>query len=423
MKPVRHFVSLYCLLFIAGLICTANAQTDPTNARAASLAGAYSAVANGAEAIHWNPAFLGFRSSTRFSLLFPAMGFGVQNNSFSVDDYRQYNGATLTDMDKATILTKIPESGLGVFMNGGSNLLALSISRFALSASIVGTSDLRISKTFVDLLLNGNVFGKEYDFSGTTGAGYALAVYSLSYGQPLPLRAFDDFAVGFSVKMLQGLISAEVVSARGTLTTDFDGFHGDGRAEVRTAAGGNGYAVDFGAAGRLASSWRLSWTLRNAFNRVTWNREVTTYIYGVSADSLNAELFSNTDADSLIDDYDAKIEGGQYQTNLPVVMAFGIAYSTRAMLYSLEYTQGFKDAPGSSRSPRLAFGAEYKGFHFLPLRAGIAFGGKEQFLTAFGVGLRFGTFSINLATQAFGGMFLPGNGRGSGFALDMKVGI
>ncbi|MFQ5629164.1 MAG: DUF5723 family protein [bacterium] len=416
-----NFIAMSSIALIISVNVTA--QIDHSNARSLAMAGAYSAVAQGVEAANWNPAVLGFNSAPVFSMRLPAFGVGVQNTSFSVADYKTYNGAALTAADKQTILSKIPDSGFGLFLNSGANLLGISIYRFALTANIIGASDLRFSKTFADLILNGNAFQKEYDFSDTSGKGYAVAAYSLSYGQPINLPQLDAFAVGLTVRYLQGLTIAEVVSAQGSFVTDFDGFHGDGQAELRTAIGGSGMSVDLGTSARFAKRWTVGLSFRNFYSNINWKSEVKEYTYGVAADSLTAERISESDADSLVDDFDETRDGASFRSQLPLQVLLGAAYTTSSMIYSFEYIQGLSDEPGASRNPQMAFGLEYKGIGFLPLRAGLALGGREKLMTAIGFGLKLGGFSLNFATQAHGGLFIPGTGRGLGLAFDMRIGV
>lgn len=414
------------LLLTGACLCLTemlSAQIDKSNARGMALGGAYSAVARGAEAVNWNPAVLGLRSAPRFSLLLPGAGLAFQNSSFTLNDYRRYNGAVLTEQDKTAILGKIPNEGLGLDFDSGANVLALSVRRFAFAASVASASNLKFSRQFIDLALNGNQFEQTYDFSATDGEGFAAARFAISYGQPVSMPGFRDFALGISLKYLMGLAVAEVTSASGSFLTDFQGLHGNGRVDLRTALGGGGLSLDFGAAGQLSERFALTLGFQNIINNIQWKTEVRNYTYGVRVDSITVERLSETDADSLIDDYSEEATGTAFNSKLPKQILVGAAYTTRAFVYAFEYIQAFSNAPGVSTKPVLATGIEYRGIPFLPLRLGAALGGNQGALTSLGFGLNFWGFSLNFASQAYRGFLIPGTGRGIALAFDMKIGL
>ncbi|RMD93947.1 MAG: hypothetical protein D6814_15045 [Calditrichaeota bacterium] len=84
--------------------------------------------------------------------------------------------------------------------------------------------------------------------------------------------------------------------------------------------------------------------------------------------------------------------------------------------------QSFSEAPGVGSNMLLAFGTEFKGIKFLPLRAGFAVGGNSQFMTGLGLGLKIGAFSMNWALQSYKSL-LPASGSGIGLGFDMTIGM
>lgn len=413
------------LLLAAGLLLPVGgwAQLDKSNARSMAMGGAYSALARGVEAAHWNPATLGLPSAPAYSVALLATGAEVHNSSFSLADYRRYNGAFLTDDDKEIILSKIPRSGLGFYANSGARVLGFSVQRVAIAAGARAYSNLRLSRDAVDLALNGNELERTYDFDNTTGSGLAVAALSVSYGQPLAVDGFQAFAAGMTFSTLRGIGIAEVVSAGGRFRTDFNGIRGSGHADFRTAEDGSGVAIDVGAAGELRSGWTLTWGVKNLFSVLSWRSNIREYRYGADSDTLTARRVIETSLDSLFSYYDERLDGVEFNTTLPRQLLVGAARQFERVVLAFEYVQGFDNAPGVSTSPLLAMGLEYTGLPLLPLRLGLGLGGSDRFYTALGFGLRAGQFSLNLAAQANSSFFVPGHGKGTGLALDMTLGL
>jgi hypothetical protein len=407
------------------LLCTvqtATAQMGMSNARSLGMGGAYLAVANGVEAARWNPANLGLHQRPTFSMNLISGGVAFANNSFSKKDYELYNGAFLTPQMKSDILNKIPDEGLRLDVDTEIDALAFSWKNFALAISAESAAGMHLSRTFVDIALNGNELDKEYDFSDSGGEAFAVSTVGLSYGRALYVPFFRDFAVGATMKYVIGVAHAEVLETYGVMGTTFDGAYGDARAKVREARGGSGFASDLGVAAMLNDKITVGLTLRNWLSSVKWKKDVKIREYGVTADSLTVEAIDESSADSLVDDYDRETDGGSFSKSLPAELRLGGAYRSGKLLLTGDYVQGFKNRPGVSTTPQFAFGAEYRLIGFLPLRAGFALGGRGGVSSGAGFGLRIGTFEMNFAAGSWGAL-LPRSAGGVGVAFGIKVGI
>ncbi|MDQ7064546.1 MAG: DUF5723 family protein [candidate division KSB1 bacterium] len=419
MTRKRYFL-IGCMLLIP--ISMALAQSPFYNAREMGMAGAYGAVAHGADAVNWNPANLGLVLTSGFTLQMPGMGMRVLNTSFGLADYNRYNGAVLAQEEKAEILSKIPDDGLKLVGNGGGMLLGVSISRLALALRLRGLSDMVISRDFFELILNGNELGREYDFSQTAGSGWAMADVSISYGQAFYVPYLNDFAVGVSLHWLKGLGMAEIVESRGRVLSDFEGLSGDGFAKLRTASGGNGFSIDIGLAGITKNNVIISLAVHNLASHIRWDQEVQIYEYGIRTDSLTVEALVNEDSDSLITDLQEDYPGEAFSAYLPLELKFGAAYAFSDWLLSGQLIQALQKAPGINRVPYVALGAEWRRLSFLPLRFGLAFGGTHRFSTSLGFSLKIGPFCSNFAFQTIN-QLLPSRGTGYGLAMDISLGL
>jgi len=416
---LRGIVLSGMALSLAG---SAVAQTGAANARSLAMGGAYSAVARGVEAPRWNPANLGLYDAPAFSMNLVGVGAAVSNNSFSKKDYDLYNGAYLTPALKTEILNKIPDDGLRVDLNSQVELLGFSWRRLALSLSAESAADLRLSRSFMEVALNGNQLDKVYDFSDTGGEAFAISKVGLSYGHAVFVPFLRDFAIGATLNYVQGLAQAQVVDAYGVMGTTFDGSFGDARARVRHSRGGSGFAADLGIAAVVNERLRVGVAIRNLWSSVQWKKDVKLGEYGVRVDSLTVQAVDESSADSLIDDYSDEYDGDPYSASLPAELCIGGAYRMGRLLVAADYVQGFSDRPGVSRTPMLAVGTELRLLSFLPLRLGVAFGGNAGTSSGAGFGLRLGGFEFNVAASNRSGL-LPGKSGGLGFALGMRIGV
>ena len=109
MKTKGLILALVLLLTGGDALATGYGDTQP---RAMGIAGAYGAMARGAESIYWNPANLALSDGPRLSLPGLGMSFILENNSISISDYNKYNGDFISDSDKSDILNDIDAGGL-----------------------------------------------------------------------------------------------------------------------------------------------------------------------------------------------------------------------------------------------------------------------------------------------------------------------
>jgi hypothetical protein len=418
----KIIAGLVWVVMVFSAVQSSQAQMGMSNARSLAMGGAYLAVANGVEAARWNPANLGLHQRPTFSMNLISGGVAFANNSFSKKDYDLYNGAFLTPQMKSDILSKIPEEGLRLDLDTEVDALAFSWKNFALAISAESAAGMHLSRTFVDVALNGNQLDKEYDFSDSGGEAFAVSTVGLSYGRAFYVPFFRDFAIGVTMKYVVGLAHAEVLETYGVIGMTFDGAYGDARAKVREAQGGSGFASDLGVAAMLSDKLTIGLTLRNWLSSVNWNKDVKIREYGVTTDSLTVEAIDESSADSLVDDYDRETEGGDYSRSLPAELRLGGAYRAGKLLLTADYVQGLRNRPGVSTTPQFAFGAEYRLIGFLPLRAGFALGGRGGSSSGAGFGLRFGTFEMNFAAGSWGAL-LPRSAGGVGVAFGIKFGI
>jgi hypothetical protein len=408
------------LLFLVTLaLGTGFASSTISNARAVGLAGAYTALAHGIESPSWNPANLALYP-TQFSMNLISLGIGVNNNSFSKRQYDLYNGAHLTPQDLENILGSIPGDGLDLDFLMNSEILGFAFKNYALTVRAVAAGHFKVAKD-LPALLPGNEIGRTYDFTDCDGLAWAYISYGFAAAFPITIEGLDRFAVGFGLNYLQGLYVADVIEFDGNLRTDPDFIYSKMNGAVQYAPGGAGLSLDLGASARINSNWALGIAFPNLINNITWARDAEIVEFSASPDSFNLyDISEAEDEDSLFNFSDSTHAIGSFTTTIPQQVRIGAVYQQPKYLLALDYIQGFRRGPGVTTTPQLAGGIEYRPLSWLPLRLGLAVGGRESILLALGCGLKLSGFWIDFGVTNQGGL-LPSSSQGTTFAFGLRI--
>ena len=401
------FTTLLALL----IIDNAFGQSSQS-ARSMGMADSYLMLSSNCEAASANPANLALSGRKNFSLKLLSAGGHVSNNSFSLDDYKKYNGAYLTESDKLDILAKIPTEGLTFDANAGASALSFSVGTLAINIDAVGGGRGSLSKDPIELALMGNKVGEVVTANGSGGDSWAAASVGISYGRKFMTRGGYEFLGGATFKYLRGLgyysaleLSAEAV----TLTT---GFEGQGGLNTVSATGGSGYGIDLGLA-MQGEHAQYGLVVRNAFARINWNKDVEVTLYKFA---LTGVTVDNGDNDSLVTSSEEKVTMGSYRSRPPLEVELGAARRLGKLLASASLRQGFEETAFVSKTPRLAGGLEYGLIKVLDLRGGLAVGGVDDFSVAMGMGFNFGPLQLDLA-YASSAKLQPWSGNGAKLAV------
>jgi len=392
------FMVLLCGLIAALLLVPSAAATGLTNARAMGMAGAYMSLAKGYQCPSYNPANLGFASQHMNGFQLFGVGVSVSNNSFSLNDYNSYTGATLDEADKTELLDKIPSDGLKLSADAEVGALSIGMGNMALSFSGIGAVEVNMSRDVAELLLKGNTLADTISLDGTYAEGYGLASANLSYGHDIYKNVDRELSVGTTVRYLHGFGYEEVTELNGHAVTLATGFNGAGSMISRTALGGAGYAVDLGAALKLSKSYTIGATWSNFMSRISWSKDTKEHRYSFSFDTLTA---ANMGKDSIITKHDTTVDIAAFTTHLPSLLRLGLAKTTGRLQWAVDWEQGFKTGAATSSRPRISTGAELRFIPCIPLRVGYALGGKQGTTYAAGTGLDFKFFYIDLAAANY----------------------
>ena len=169
------------------------------------LSGAYSTLASGYNAVGINPANLAFSKGVSVNLM--NMNLNLTNNFLTRSRMQNINGA---DLDNPNSENYYPKDDILGYLDG-EQIKFVSISKilipginfsknkFAINSEVKVFSELQLSQDLIDIVLNGNQVGREYDLSMTNNN---IVVLESSF-----TKAFDlnPVGIGFTVRYLKGL--------------------------------------------------------------------------------------------------------------------------------------------------------------------------------------------------------------------------
>ncbi|MEZ5359130.1 MAG: DUF5723 family protein [Candidatus Zixiibacteriota bacterium] len=413
-------IRIFIIALTLALVCAGFEPVSATglsNARAVGMAGAYSSMARGSECALFNPANLALSSGRSNGIQLIGAGVAISNNSFSLDDYNNYTGATLDDQDKEDLLNKIPIEGLKVSADADVSALAFGAGNLAFSITGMAAAEVNISREVAELLLDGNTIADTIRLDGTYGEGYGIGSANVSYGMRLYNMGDRELAVGATVRYLRGFGYEEITHLNGEAVTLSTGFEGVGSVVSRTSTGGTGYALDLGGSLQLSKSYTVGVTVHNFMSNITWSEQTEEHRYSFEFDTLNV---GNMDNDDIITSTDTTVAIENFETSLPSKIRVGLAKTTGSLLWAFDWEQGFKKAAGSSSNPRVSAGAEYRLLSFFPLRAGFGLGGKRGTTYSGGFGIDMSLVYLDFAVANFNAIS-GSSGKGLNFGFNAGI--
>jgi hypothetical protein len=356
----------------------ASAQLANASNAATALGGAYTARAQGYNAVFWNPANLGMPGNQGFSFGIAGLDFNAGIKPIDFNKIAKYSGDTIPKTVREQWLLDVERDGgeSGGFA-AGITAIGLSLGPLAFQYSGTATVDMNLAPGAVEALFFGNA--GRYDTLRTlnlAGSSFQLAGFStgaVSYGMALPMVPLADFAVGATVKYTTGhglLVGMDEGSALGTNSVDvnFPLIHPDTLGYNGKV--GSGIGLDLGAAWKMPKL-RFGVSLQNIVNTFKW--DTTLLRSGSSIGTFSAD--TNFAKDTLNLPYGAapaalreKVEGLKFK---PVIAA-GLSFEwIPRITVSADVRQQLGDGIEIGPSSVLGAGAEVRLIPFIPLRGGV----------------------------------------------------
>ncbi len=406
----------------------AQAQSGNVSAAATAMGGNYTAVARNFNAVAWNPANLGLPGNSRFSLALLSPQVGVGTGPITLKDLNDYAGVLVPAPVKEAWLQKVIDNN-GQNLGGDVNVtpLALSIGRFAFSATTTMRADGDIPPAVAELLLFGNAgrtgAPQDYTLSDMRLDANATTSFGLAYGRRVPLVPIGDLAIGVTGKYMLGHAAASLRDNGSTITSNPLLIDINAPLVVTDTAeyiNGTGFGLDVGATWQLGNL-RTSAVVHDIFSTFAWK---TDNLYYMPVQATFDQNGSSEMVDSLVplssapvglqDELRARIEDSQVTPTL----ALGVAWTGfRRITLAADLRQRFGEGIELGPDTQIGLGAELRLIPFIPLRAGVTTLGDGMRYSG-GFGLEFGVFNLQAA-----GMIMAAEGRNdTGFGLTMSFG-
>ena len=381
------------------------------------MGSAYTALARGLDAAFWNPANLGLKDNPQLSINLISFGVRFGNSTISRTAYNLYSGKFLTQSDKESILREIPTGGFRLDAQSEFRLLSLSYHNFAIVINGEALASGRIAKDYIDLALKGNELGRKYSFTGTQAASYVISNAKISFGFPIHIPLFQEFAIGATLKYFQGFGFASLDNLEGTFVTYDDGIDSDGRIIARYSKGGSGFGANIGLVMVPEQGLTIGFVINNIFAQSTWSKEAQERDATYFTRLLTVE---NAEQDSVYDYENTKRKIAKISYTNPKYVRLGIAYEMTDWIITIDMALQKRQYSYLTPSPRMSFGAEYKKLSWILPRAGLIFGGTRNFAPAFGFGIQYKKFLLDLGFS-YQRALLPFFARGATFSLSSKL--
>lgn len=429
-------VPLFFLL--AGLL---RAEAAPVDPRALSMGGAYTTLAKGSEALHWNPANLR-ANPVRFELSLPtAGGVSVNNSYFSI------NRLLLEPKNYASgedFLADIAGGRLQGQIDGGLHA-GIVIGRLAASTRAEITLTSKASADATRLVTVGTEPNTTYRFDGTQLESFGLISAGGGLAFALPGRTSSNgdepfITVGVNAKTYRGLFFAEatvdgtidvsehsdytadlVVKAR---NTDVEAVYDSDSVDLSSLPG-QGYGFDVGVTARPNSKLTIGASITNLISSMTW-----TDITEREGTLKGALASSGSDGPDLPDDFDdltttSRVDGQSIERRLPMEARFGMSYRLLPqVLLAADVSKRIIDQ-GIERPMSIHLGTELTPFanarfgKRFALRLGYEHSGSESWYS-YGVGLAFTVWEFDIGMRV-ANSFVPVDAQGTALAFSSRI--
>ncbi len=398
------------------------------SAAATAMGGNYTALARNFNATAWNPANLGLDGNSRFSIaLSPQLGLGT--GPITLSDLADYEGIVVPQQVKEQWLQKVIDNG-GQNLGGDLHItpLALSIGRFAFSATTTVRADGDVPPAFAELVLFGNAgrtgVPQDYTLEDLALDANVTSTFALAYGRKVRFMPVGTLALGVTGKYTLGHGMASMRDNGSFATSNPLAISIDAPVVLTDTAetmnAGSGFGLDVGGTWTLGHL-RASAVIHDVISTFKWNTDDLYYIpVRADFDAQDGEFEADTilplaDAPAPLQ---AELRSRIADTKVQPGLALGVAWTGLPRLtLAADLRTRFGDGIELGPKTQVGLGAELRLIPFVPLRAGVATIG-EGIRYSGGLGLEFGVFNLQAAAQ-----LTSADGRSdTGFGLTMSFG-
>jgi hypothetical protein len=374
-----------------------SAQLPNASPAAYGMAGNYTAMARGYEAIAWNASNLAMPGRP-----FISIGVGSVGGTLGMDPigfgmlHAAADPAGVLPVDsitRASWVNLVRTAGRQrTRIDGGVTALGLTVGPIGIQAGVSLYSNADFSPDMFEGMVFGNAglnngAAKPLSFTGTGLEVAAFGSGALSFALPLPIRftggllGEEHFAIGVTGKYIVGemAVAQDAGSVFGTSSVDYS-LPGVAPKWILNkdssdyAPSGTGVGADLSASWSVGR-WKVGAMVENVFNSFKWD----TTLFGVKAVAghFDADTSYTSPSDSTLPLSAAPLALREKITNQKFMPAIniGMAFKPTAFLTitgDFHQQLGGDDAISIGPKNRVGVGAELRILPFIPLRAGVA---------------------------------------------------
>lgn len=383
-----------------------------------SLSGSFSLRASGSEANYWNPANLAYPQQYQAELLLINSYFSFHNNAFSIGRYNDMNGSYLTDPDKQKIIDDLDKS-FTVESEAYHNLAGFSIKNLAFSSRINMFAKGNLSSRYLELLLVGNEYGRDYKFAKKHNNIELLGYVDWTFGiSPYNFQIGDQVIhSGISLSLLTGLAVLTTEAYTGVLSVSDAGVDLQQDISIKRGQGGYGFKSMIGFRSEISENLCLGLSMNNIGGFIHWTKDTERRHYTARIDSV---YIINLDKD--IFEHSETLEKAEnFTTALPISVNMAALYRWQNISISFDWKQGFVNSVLTDKTPELSMGSEYYSSEQVTLRMGFSPGlGRSPYHLSYGGGFTTDRFTIDIGIKSEGSPIPSIYSKGIALAITSK---
>ena len=358
----------------------ASAQLVNASNAATALGGAYTARAQGYNAVFWNPANLGMPGNQGFSFGLAGLEFNAGIKPIDFNKVAEFSGKTIPKETREQWMLDVERDGgenggVGV----GISAIGLSLGPLAFQYSGNVSMDMNLAPGAVEAFLFGNA--GRYDTLRTlslANSSFTSSVFStgaVSYGMGLPMIPLSNFAVGVTAKYTTGHMFVSGVDNGtniGTNSVDvvFPMIYPDSNS-IETGKLGTGVGLDLGAAWSMPKM-RVGVSVQNIVNTFKWDTTKFATRSALGTFSADTNYFDTDSLDKPYAQAPAVLREKLAGLKFKPVIAAGVAFNwVPRITLSADVRQQVGDGIELGPNSTLGAGAELRLIPFIPIRGGV----------------------------------------------------
>jgi len=388
MRAIEKAVSRRVVL--AAAIMTVGAGAIPAQMPNASpaafgMAGNYTAMARGYEALAWDPANLAMPGRP-----FVSIGAAIVGGTFGMDPVgfamlHDYSGLVVDSAVRASWVDLVKTSGRQrIRIDGGITPLALTVGPFGFQTGVSLYTNTDLSPDMFEAVMFGNAGqnngqAKPLAFTGTGMETAAFATGAVSFALPLPVHLAagllgpENFSVGITGKYVAGAmaIARDGGSVLGTTNVNYT-FPTILPSDSVNGPMGVGTGADLSAAWS-GGRWKVGVLAENVFNSFKW--DTTAFAFHSTTGYFDADTNYSSDTTLAYGMAPVAIRDRIAAQSFKPAFNVGVAFQATTFLTvtaDLHQQTGGDDAISIGPKNRMGVGAELRILPFIPLRAGLA---------------------------------------------------